>query len=371
MSTVVPVAEPDLGPLEEQYVLDALRSGWVSSIGGYIERFEREFAALCGVRHGVAVSNGTVAIHLALLAADVGPGDEVIVPGLTFVATAAAVKHAGATPVFVDSDPDIGTLDARAVERAVGPRTKAIIPVHLYGHPADMDPILEIGRQRRLTIIEDGAEAHGARYRGRVVGSMGQMGTYSFYGNKILTTGEGGAVVTDDPGLAGRLRFLKDHAMSVDRRYWHSEVGYNYRLTNLQAALGCAQIERYQELTAKRHALVGRYRAALGALGVEINPSKAWAEPVPWLVCALLQKGVIRERRDALIATLKSDGLDSRPYFHVIAGMPPYRECRRVGATDDSLPVAEELSARGVNLPSVPWLTDGSLEQIRKRVSEL
>jgi perosamine synthetase len=357
-SRFLPVAEPDLSPLEEAYVLDAVRSTWVSSIGPYVERFEAEFARFCGVRHAAAVSNGTAALHLALLAAGVGPGDEVIVPALTFVATAAAVRHAGADPVFVDSEPEIGTMDPAAVARAITPATKAILPVHLYGHPVDMDPILELAEANGITVIEDGAEAHGASYKGRVVGSMGRMGTFSFYGNKILTTGEGGAVVTDDERLAARVRFLKDHAMDANRRYWHPEVGFNYRMTNIQAALGCAQLERFRELTTRRQCVLIRYREAAAGSGLVINPSREWAGPVPWLVCALLAEGTERGRRDTILDKLRREGIDSRPYFQLISAMPPYRDCRRVGRDGASLPVAADLSARGANLPSVTWLRD-------------
>jgi len=367
--TFLPVAEADLGPMEEQRVLDALRSGWVSSIGPYVHRFESGFAKFCGTRHAVAVSNGTVAIHLALLAANVGPGDEVIIPALTFVATASAVRHAGAEPVFVDSEPEIGTMDPKAVERALSAKTRAIMPVHLYGHPADMDPILEIARSRRLAVIEDGAEAHGARYKGRMVGSMGLMATFSFYGNKIITTGEGGAVVTDDEVLAARLRLLKDHAMDPNRRYWHSEVGFNYRLTNLQAALGCAQLERYEELRSKRQRIADLYRQAFATTGIAINPSRAWATPVPWLVCALLAPGTTSPRRDALMARMKAEEIDSRPYFHLLCDMPPYATCRRVAASGGAtLMVAAELSARGLNLPSVARLTAADVARVAAAV---
>src|SRR6266496_1099800 len=258
--TFVPVAEPDIGERELAYVTDAVRSGWISSSGVYVDRFESSFAALCGVRHAVAVANGTVALHLALRAAGIGAGDEVIVPSLTFAATAAAVVHAGAAPVFVESTAHYWCMDPVAVEAALGPRTRAIIPVHLYGHPADMDALHEIARSRHLVVIEDAAEAHGARCRGRVVGSIGDLGCFSFYGNKIMTTGEGGMVTTNDSALATHMRFLKNHAMEPQRRYWHSEVGFNYRMTNLQAAVGCAQVERFQELQRARAQVLGWYR---------------------------------------------------------------------------------------------------------------
>lgn len=364
----IPIAEPDLSDLEGTYLLDAFRSGWISSIGRYIEQFEREFAQFCEVEHAVAVTNGTVAIQLALLAAGVGPGDEVVVPALTFVATAAAVKHVGAEPVFVDSEPEIGTMDPVAVARAIGPRTKAIIPVHVYGHPADMDPILEIARSRNLVVIEDAAEAHGARYKGRRVGSMGDMATYSFYGNKLLTTGEGGMVVTSDPKLEARLRFLKDHAMDPNRRYWHPEVGYNFRMTNLQAAVGCAQLRRFDEIMEHRRNVVALYRTAFESHPhFVINPARTWAQAVPWLVCLLLPEGTTRAQRDDVAASLKSDGFDTRPYFHPLSAMPPYEQCKRVGRSE-GLPVAESLSARGMNLPSVRMVSPEDAASIAEAV---
>ncbi len=359
----LPVAEPDLGPLEEQYLLEAFRSGWISSLGEFIGRFEQSFASFCGVEHAVAVSNGTAALHLALLAVGVGPGDEVVVPALTFVATASTVLYAGAEPVFVDSESGIGTMDPRAVERAITPRTKAIIPVHLYGHPADMDPILAIAQKHGITVIEDAAEAHGAKYKGRTVGSMGHLSTFSFYGNKILTTGEGGMVVTSDANLDERIRYLKDHAMDPTRRYWHSEVGYNYRMTNLQAAIGCAQLERFEELSARRKHVLDLYRKTFADRAhIQFNPSRTWATPIPWLVCALLPEGTSRANRDALMAKLKMVGVDSRPYFHLPSGMPPYEKFRFVGlGGSESLRMAEDLSARGMNLPSLGRLTVGDV----------
>jgi perosamine synthetase len=366
-NSLLPVAEPDLGSLEEQYLLEAFRSGWISSMGAFVGRFEEAFASFCGTRDAVSVSNGTVALHLALVAAGVGPGDEVIVPSLTFVATAAAVRHAGAEPVFVDSQPDIGTMDPRAVERAVTPRTRAIIPVHLYGHPADMDPILALAQDRKIIVIEDAAEAHGAAYKGRTVGSLGQLATFSFYGNKILTTGEGGMVVTSDPALAEKLRFLKDHAMDPARRYWHPTVGFNYRMTNLQAAIGCAQLERFEELCRRRQHVLDLYRDAFAdSPAIRFNPSRGWATPVPWLVCAIMPDGCSREERDLLIANLRQAGVDSRPYFHLLSDMPPYVGFRQISAEGDGLPVAESLSARGLNLPSVGWLSAGDLQRVVK-----
>ncbi len=215
-------------------------------------------------------------------------------------------------------------------------------------------------------VIEDAAEAHGAKYKGHVVGGIGHMATFSFYGNKILTTGEGGMVVTSDSRLAERLRFLKDHAMDPTRRYWHPEVGYNYRMTNLQAAMGCAQLERFDELCARRQRVLDLYRAALADWADDIcfNPSRDWATPVPWLICAHLPDGTSREERDNLMVGLKEAGIDSRPYFHLLTGMPPYQSFRRFGAKGDGLPVAENLSARGMNLPSMGWLDTADARRI-------
>lgn len=351
----IPVAEPDVGALEEEYLLRAFRSGWISSLGEYVTSFEKSFAVFCGARYGESASNGTVALQLALLAAKIGPGDEVIIPPLTFVATAAAVRHVGATPVFADCEPLIGTISPDAVERAITSRTRCIIPVHLYGHPADMDPIMELAHRHSLVVIEDAAEAHGARYKGRRVGSIGHMGIFSFYGNKLITTGEGGMVVTDDSEYSSRIRLLKDHAMSADRRYWHEELGFNFRMTNLQAAIGCAQLERYDEIVRKHQAVVETYREALANdERVIINPSMPWAEPVPWLACLQLSSRFACSGRDALMEFLRSEGIDTRPYFNLLCDMPPYRKKE---SDNRDHPIARELAMRGLNLPSSTTLT--------------
>jgi len=359
-----PVAEPDIGPLELQYVTEAVRSGWVSSLGEFIGRFEKGMANLCDAKHVVTVCNGTVALHLTLKGLGIGSGDEVIVPSLTFVATAAAVLHAGATPVFVDSEPRTYCLEPLAVKAAMTARTKAIIVVHLYGHPANMDAILEIAAGR-CAVIEDAAEAHGALYRGRRVGSIGRVGTFSFYANKLITTGEGGCVVTNDEELASRFRFLKDHAMDRHRRYWHPEVGYNYRMTNLQAALGVAQIERFDQIVRRRRALIDAYRDALWDLPVVVNPAEEWAEPAPWLANMLLPPG---KKASVVAQRLRQIGIDTRPFFVPLNQMPPYRSYRCV---DDSgrpgCPISADLHERGIILPTVPSMP---VEPLLDRVSQ-
>lgn len=352
----IPVAEPDIGALEEQYVMEAVRSGWVSSIGAFVERFERGFAAYCGTRHAVMVANGTVAIHLCLVARGIGPGDEVIVPDLTFVATASAVRHAGATPVLVDVDSDTYCMDAGLVEGAVTPRTRAIIPVHLFGHPADMTQLRAIADRHGLFLIEDAAEAHGARWDGKRVGGLGDAATFSFYGNKVVTTGEGGCITTSDDALAERLRYLKDHAMRKDRRYFHSEVGYNYRLTNVQAALGCAQLERAGEILARKAQVLGWYREALAGTGIALNPHHAPAEPICWLVI-----GVLSGPSERVQAELAAARIDTRPFFVPLSAMPPYAECRLVKGRQH---VAADLARRGICLPSSTRLARHDVDRV-------
>lgn len=344
----IPVAAPNITERELRYVTDCIVSNWISSGGPYVRRFEELFAEYCGTAHGVATSNGTTALHLTLAGLNIGPGDEVIVPTLTFVATANVVRYCGATPVFVDSEERTWNLDPAAVERAITPRTKAIIPVHLYGHPADMDPILQAAKRSGIAVIEDAAEAHGADYKGRRVGSLGLAGCYSFYGNKIVTTGEGGMVVTDDAKLAARLRFLRDHAMDPKRRYWHTEVGFNYRLTNLQAAVGVAQVEEIHTILERKQWQADIYRAELsGTAEIVLPPHEPWAAPVNWMFSVLLP----RDRRDAIMSELGRNGIDTRPFFACVHEMPMY------GGRAGQFPVAEELSGRGINLPSGVNLT--------------
>ena len=258
---MIPVFAPWLSENVRRYVLDCVDSGWISSLGQYVGRFERDFATFCEARHAVATSNGTTALHLCLATLEIGPGDEVLVPDLTFVSTANVVRYTGATPVLVDSEPRTWGMDPADARRKITPRTRAIIPVHLYGHPVDMDPLLALAAEHGLDIVEDAAEAHGARYKGQRVGALGRIGAFSFYGNKIITTGEGGMVVTNDPKLAERAAFLRDHAMDPRRRYYHPEIGFNYRMTNIQAAIGCAQLEQADAILARRKVIAGAYDA--------------------------------------------------------------------------------------------------------------
>ncbi|MCK9355866.1 MAG: DegT/DnrJ/EryC1/StrS family aminotransferase [Dehalococcoidia bacterium] len=365
---MIPIAEPFLGQEELNNVIEAVRSGWVSSKGRFIPEFEGGFAAYCGVNHGVATSNGTVALHLALTALGIGPGDEVIVPALTFIATANAVTYTGAKPVFVDSHPDYWCVDPTLIEPAITPRTKAIIPVHLYGHPCDMDPIMSVARRHRLYVVEDAAEAHGAEYRGKRVGSFGDISCFSFYGNKIITTGEGGMCVTSNDELAKTMRILRDHGMNPERRYWHDVVGFNYRMTNLQAALGVAQLARLDALVARKREIAGWYAEALKPLADEglltLHPEMPWAKCVFWLYSVLLD-GRLRNSAGRLLQELEAHAIEARPVFHPIPTMPPYSSAVAVGK------VSSTISSTGVSLPSAPSLTPAQVSVVVRAVRSL
>jgi perosamine synthetase len=361
----LPVYQPLIGEEELANVVAAIRSGWISSLGGFIPEFERRFAAFCGSREAIAVSSGTAALHLSLVAIGVGAGDEVLVPSLTFIATANAVRYCGATPVFVDSDRATWCMAPGVLDALITPRTRAIVPVHLYGHPCDMDPILEVARRRGLAVVEDAAEAHGAEYRGRRVGTFGTIGCFSFYGNKIITTGEGGMCVTDDPLLAQCLRRLRDHGMDPKRHYWHDLIGYNYRMTNLQAAIGVAQVKKASSFIERKRRLAGWYAELLNPLAaagrIRLQPEATWAKSVFWMYSVLLADG--RVSRDQVVARLGDRGVDTRPFFRPVHLLPPYdrREC---------LPVAEELGAHGLNLPSGLGLERKHVMRVARALSE-
>jgi perosamine synthetase len=359
----LPVAEPSLGARELEYVSECILTGWISSAGRFVARFEEQFAAFCQTPYAVATSNGTTALHLALDALGIGPGDEVIVPTLTFIATANAVRYVGARPVFVDSDADTWNLDPRLVEAAVTPRTKAIIPVHLYGHPADMDPICDIARRHGFPVVEDAAEAHGAKYKGRPVGQLGDVAVFSFYGNKIVTTGEGGMVTTSSKDIAERVRMLRDHGMSPQQRYWHPVLGYNYRLTNLQAAVGVAQMERVDAILADKLRIAQTYARGLARVrGIVLPPQAPWASNVYWLYSVIVDAQVYGRSRDELMAALRQDGIDTRPLFHPVHTQPIYR-------TGQHLPVAERLARDGLSLPSAVGLRQEDIQRVTDAIA--
>jgi perosamine synthetase len=352
---MIPISKPNIAELEISLVTDAVSSGWVSSLGPYLEQFEREFAEYCGVKHCISTSNGTVAIHLALVVLGVGAGDEVIIPDLTFAATANAVILAGAKPVLADVRRSDWCLDPESVRKKVTARTKAIIPVHLYGHPCEMNALQSIAEEHNLKIVEDAAEAHGAEYHGRRVGSLGDCATFSFYGNKIITTGEGGCITTNSDAFAERARLLRDHGMSKEHRYWHTEVGFNYRMTNLQAALGVAQLKRIGHFMQERDRIINSYRHNLEPHGLLLNPHLEGTRPVNWLTSVVLPQGN-RDSRNTLLADLKEKGIETRTFFYPMSEMPIYK--------GKSNPVSLELSERGFNLPTFIELKDEEIKTI-------
>lgn len=363
----IPVAVPDLGGNEERYVVEALRSTWISSTGPFVHRFEAAFAAACGTRTAIAVANGTVALHAALLGLDLRPGDEVLVPSLTYIATANAVRYCGAEPIFVDVDPATWCLDPRRLGAALTPRTRGIIPVHLYGHPADMDAINAFASEHRLWVVEDAAEAHFARYRGRPTGGLARVGVFSFYGNKVITSGEGGALTLDDPALERRIRMLRGQGVDPERRYYFPITGYNYRLTNVACALLCAQLERASALLERRRAICASYRRLLeGLAGATFQPSAPWAEPTPWLFCLRIDPGAFGRTRDQLMEVLADQGIETRPFFLPLHRLPPFAGASQ--ARGEELPVTDGLAAEGLNLPTWTTMEDGHVEVVAEAV---
>jgi perosamine synthetase len=349
----IPVAAPSLSGNEAKYVMDCIESTWISSTGKYIEQFEDLFARFCGVKYAVTCSNGTTSLHLALLALGLEPGDEVIVPTLTFIASANAVVYCGGKPVFVDVDPDIWNLDPAQIEAKITPKTRGIIAVHLAGHPADMDAIMKIAGKYGLWVLEDAAQAHGAEVNGRRVGSIGQISSFSMFGNKIVSTGEGGMITTNDETMMNKIRLLKNHGMDPQRRYWHPVVGYNYRMTNIQAAIGVAQMERVDWQLARRKEVVSWYQEELkGWEGITWQQTKGWARHAWWMFTAVLGQEMDVDR-DAVIAAMKERSIETRPVVYPMHQLPPYREAAKFG----SFPVADRLSARGINLPTFADLT--------------
>jgi perosamine synthetase len=358
---VLPVYRPDLSGNERAYVLECMDSTWISSIGIFIDRFERAVAEATGAAHAIAVCNGTVALHLALHVLGLGPGDEVIVPSFTYIASVNTIAQTGATPVFAECRKSDWLLDVDDVERRITPRTKAILPVHLYGHACDMPALQALAARHRIAIIEDSAEALGTTLSGKHVGTFGDVGTFSFFGNKTVTTGEGGMVITNDNALAKRLRQAKGQGQSLTRRYWHEILGFNYRMTNIAAAIGTAQMERFPGILARKREIAASYRSLLKDCPVEFQ------QPLPdmigsaWLISLLLPEGI---DRDQVMIALRSQGIETRPVFYPAHQMPMY-------VSNLHLPVAESIACRGISLPSYPDLTRRDIERVATALNGL
>ena len=373
---MIPVSEPVLAGREAEYVTECLQTGWISSNGRFIEAFEASWAEYCGRRFGVAVANGTVALQLAVAALGIGPGDEVILPSFTIISCVLSVVYAGATPVLVDSDPATWCMDVPAIEAKITNRTRAIMPVHIYGHPVDMDALNRVASRHGLAVIEDAAEAHGAEYLStdsdpsgwRRCGGFGELSCFSFYANKLVTTGEGGMVVTDDEGLADRLRSLRNLAFEPGRRVLHRELGFNFRMTNVQAAIGLAQAEQIDQTVARKRAIGRRYAAALSQLpGIRLQPEREWARSVYWMNGLVLERSTGLDAR-ALAERLRRLGVDTRPFFLGMHRQPALHD--RGLFVDEAYPVADEIAEQGLYLPSGVGLTDEQVDRVVGAVRE-
>ena len=375
---MIPVNEPLLGHLEATYVQECLETGWISSSGKFIEEFERSWAAYCGRQFGIAVSNGTAALQVAVNCLRLAPGDEVIMPTSTIISCARSVIYAHAVPVLVDSDPRTWCMDVSQIESRITPRTRAIMPVHIYGHPVDMDPLLKLAETHGLAVIEDAAEAHGAEYltnratthsSWRRCGSFGALSCFSFYANKLITTGEGGMIVTDDAALAEEARSLRNLCFQSRRRFYHEELGFNFRLTNLQAAIGLAQLQRVDEIVARKQWIGREYSARLKEVHcLQIPAQEAWARSSYWMY------GIVLEETAGMDAAqfaeqLKQRGVETRPFFLGMHEQPVFQ--KRSLFIDERYPVAERIARQGLYLPSGVALTEAQLTRVCEAVREV
>jgi perosamine synthetase len=374
---MIPVNEPLLGGRELEYVADCVKSGWISSAGSYLNRFEKEWAGYCHQSHGIGVSNGTAALEIAVRALGIGPGDEVVMPTFTIVSCAFAVAQAGATPVLVDADPATWGIDVDRIEEKITPKTKAIMVVHIYGHPVDMTKVMALARKYGLPVIEDAAEVHGSMclytdengdQSWRRCGSFGTVSTFSFYANKIITTGEGGMVLTSDPAIARRCQDLRNLCFRADRRFLHDELSGNYRLTNLQAAIGVAQLERIGQILELKRWLGAAYGKRLQGLdGIHLPVEKPWGKNVYWMYGLVVDEKLGITAAE-LASRLKESGVDTRPFF---LGMHEQPAFHKMGLfKGERYPVADRLARQGLYLPSGLGITEEQIDRVVKALRE-
>ncbi len=375
---MIPVNEPLIGEKEIENALECLRTGWISSAGKFLEAFEEAWASYCGMRYGIAVSNGTTALQVAVGCIGLEPGDEVIMPSFTIISCAQAVTLNGGVPVLVDSDPRTWCMDTRQLADRITPRTRAIMPVHIYGHPVDMDAVLSLAEQHGLLVIEDAAEAHGAEYFSRCTtpggtwrrcGGMGDISVFSFYANKLITTGEGGMVLTNDPKIAERARSLRNLCFRPERRFYHTELGYNFRLTNLQAAIGLAQIERMPEIIQKKRWIGETYTRRLQHIPwITLPVEEPWAKQVYWMYGLVLDKSTGMDA-SAFAGRLRSAGIETRPFFLGMHAQPVFMEQGLF--KEEHYPVAENLACQGLYLPSGLALSEAQLDEVCRAVENI
>lgn len=361
----IPVAGPSITEREIAYVAEAVRSDWYEGAGQFNRRFEAAFADYIGVAHAISLPSCTSGLHLSLAALGVGPGDEVVVPDLTWIASAAPISYVGAEPVFADIDPLSWCLSPESFEAVITPRTRAVIPVDLYGNMADMPAICEIARARGIKVIEDAAEAMGSRLDGRAAGGFGDTGVFSFHGSKTMTSGEGGMVVTDDDAIHARMMVLRDHGRNPgDVAFYNSEVAFKYKMSGVQAALGLAQLERIEELVAKKRIIFRLYHERLGDVaGLALNPERAEERNSYWM-STVVWDGRFRRDKDAVIATLAERGIDSRPFFHPLSSLPAYARAPDAARARRENTSAYAIGARGINLPCAQILTEVDIDRV-------
>ena len=366
MGKIIPVCEPFLAGNEEKYVTQCIKTNWISSAGRFILDFEKQFARVCGAKYGIATTSGTTALHLALTTMGVGPGDEVILPTFTMIASANTVRYTGARPVLVDAEYKTWNMSVDQIQKKITDKTKVIMVMHTYGHPCDMDPILKMAGERDIFVLEDAAEAHGAEYKGQRIGSLGDAACFSFYANKIITTGEGGMITTNNEEFYKKSTNLRDHAFSMERHFWHRYVGFNYRMTNIQAAIGLAQVENFDDLVNRRIQHAKLYSSLLEDIeGLTLPPVTEGIKNVFWMYSIILEDS-FGIGRDELRQRLAKRGIETRTFFIPIHLQPIYYADYR----DEMFPVAEELCRRGLYLPSAGGLTEQEIRFISQSVRE-
>jgi len=357
----IPLAKPHFSSLEKKLVRQCLKEGWISSIGDKVKEFGEKFAKVCQVKYALPCANGTAALHLALLALGIGKGDEVIVPALTFVATANVVTYVGAKPIFIECEESTWNLDLNKLESNITQKTKAVIPVHLYGHPVDMDRLKKIAKKYKLFVIEDAAESLGSLYKGKPTGSLGDIGCFSFFGNKIITTGEGGMLVTNNKKIYERAKLFRDQGKKPKKHpYWHTVVGYNYGMTNLQAAVGIGQLAQLKKFVDQKRKIAKLYTSYLKNIkGIVLPKEEKWAKSNFWMYSILVNKNIFGLSRNKLIEFLREKGIQTRPFFYPLSLLPPYKEQQK-----ENFMITRKIAGRGINLPSFSDLTEKEIEHI-------
>ena len=366
---MIPVSEPLLGERELEYIRECVKTGWISSAGRFIEEFEQKWAAYCGVKYGIVVSSGTAALQVAVGCLELKPGNEVIIPAFTIISCALAVIYSRGKPVLVDVNPKTWTIDVSKIEEKITERTRAIMPVHIYGHPCDMEPVWELAKKYSLKVIEDAAEAHGAEYKGKKCGGLGDISCFSFYANKIITTGEGGMVLTNNEEYAERARSLRNLCFRKDRRFYHTELGYNFRLTNIQAAIGLAQLERIDELVEKKRWIGHSYNKRLKDVpGLILPVEEPWAKNVYWMYGVVLGESRNMDAKE-FAKRLRERGVDTRPFF---LGMHEQPIFQAMGLFKDGhYPVADGIARQGLYLPSGLTLTEEEIIRVVESIKKI